>query len=210
MPKHIPAAAPDLIAALPPDLCLDFANTRYWRGSDPATETLSDAHGLARWCGEHGLLGDAAAAATIRWWNQHPLAAAAAFQEAIDLREAIYRTLHALSEQRAPASEDFAHLERAMAQAPARTVVASEGAGFGWPIVRHLPPAATELLAPVLWSTADLLVGPRRARLRHCANPLCLWLFVDESKGGKRRWCSMAACGNRAKARRHYLRHKNG
>jgi predicted RNA-binding Zn ribbon-like protein len=58
----------------------------------------------------------------------------------------------------------------------------------------------------VLWSAADLLADPRRHRVRKCANSLCGWLFVDESKGGNRRWCSMAACGNRAKARRHYLK----
>jgi predicted RNA-binding Zn ribbon-like protein len=37
-----------------------------------------------------------------------------------------------------------------------------------------------------------------------------MWLFVDESKNGTRRWCDMTACGNRAKARRHYLRSRDG
>src|SRR5690606_23867005 len=39
-------------------------------------------------------------------------------------------------------------------------------------------------------------------RLRQCE--ACSWLFLDTSRGGRRRWCSMATCGNRAKARRHY------
>jgi predicted RNA-binding Zn ribbon-like protein len=65
------------------------------------------------------------------------------------------------------------------------------------------------LLAPVLWSAADLLVGPQIPRVRQCANPACGWLFLDTSKGGNRRWCSMSACGNRAKAHRHYMRHKD-
>jgi predicted RNA-binding Zn ribbon-like protein len=46
------------------------------------------------------------------------------------------------------------------------------------------------------------------ARVRHCANERCLWLFLDDSKSGTRRWCSMSACGNRAKAHRHYARQK--
>jgi predicted RNA-binding Zn ribbon-like protein len=62
------------------------------------------------------------------------------------------------------------------------------------------------LLAPVLWSAGDLLAGPRLDRVRRCANPECGWLFFDDSRAGKRRWCSMQACGNRAKARRHYHR----
>ena len=68
--------------------------------------------------------------------------------------------------------------------------------------------SAGALLAPVLWSAADLLVGSQLARVRQCANPACGWLFLDNSKSGNRRWCSMSACGNRAKAHRHYLRQK--
>ena len=73
------------------------------------------------------------------------------------------------------------------------------------PAGRDGPPAES-LLAPVLWSAGDLLTGARRARVRQCANPRCLWLFLDDSKSGNRRWCSMASCGNRAKAHRHYAR----
>jgi predicted RNA-binding Zn ribbon-like protein len=46
--------------------------------------------------------------------------------------------------------------------------------------------------------------------VRECANDKCLWLFLDDSKNGTRRWCSMSACGNRAKAHRHYARLKRG
>ena len=65
-------------------------------------------------------------------------------------------------------------------------------------------PEPADLLAPVLWSAADLLLRARHRRIRRCANPECLWLFIDESRMGTRRWCDMASCGNRAKARRHY------
>jgi predicted RNA-binding Zn ribbon-like protein len=72
--------------------------------------------------------------------------------------------------------------------------------------MRNRLPAS--LLAPALWSAADILVGLESARLRECANDRCLWLFFDDSKNGTRRWCSMQSCGNRAKAHRHYLRQK--
>jgi predicted RNA-binding Zn ribbon-like protein len=65
------------------------------------------------------------------------------------------------------------------------------------------------MLAPIAWSAADLLTGPRAQRVRQCADEKgCGWLFIDESRAGTRRWCSMGECGNRAKARRHYLRRK--
>ncbi|BBX32892.1 hypothetical protein MMAG44476_08246 [Mycolicibacterium mageritense DSM 44476 = CIP 104973] len=45
-------------------------------------------------------------------------------------------------------------------------------------------------------------------RLRACANPDCRLFLIDRSKPNTARWCSMAICGNRMKARRHYQRAK--
>ncbi|MFG2373660.1 CGNR zinc finger domain-containing protein [Streptomyces sp. NPDC048504] len=47
-------------------------------------------------------------------------------------------------------------------------------------------------------------------RIRHCAHEACVLRFFDTSRNGTRRWCSMAACGNRAKASRHYARSNPG
>ena len=47
------------------------------------------------------------------------------------------------------------------------------------------------------------------ARTRICAGPKCGWLFIDRSKGGRRRWCDMATCGNAEKSRRHYERRRS-
>jgi predicted RNA-binding Zn ribbon-like protein len=61
----------------------------------------------------------------------------------------------------------------------------------------------------VPWLAAHDLLELLRAgpdRVRRCANPRCILHFYDGSRGGRRQWCSMAACGNRAKARRHYER----
>lgn len=59
--------------------------------------------------------------------------------------------------------------------------------------------------------TANALPGlislrAQRERLKRCENPRCGWLFVDRSRNRSRRWCEMATCGNRAKAKRHALR----
>jgi predicted RNA-binding Zn ribbon-like protein len=61
----------------------------------------------------------------------------------------------------------------------------------------------------VPWLAAQNLLELLREhpdRIRRCANDQCVLHFYDASRGGKRQWCSMAACGNRAKARRHYER----
>ncbi|MFE0627875.1 CGNR zinc finger domain-containing protein [Streptomyces sp. NPDC058864] len=46
----------------------------------------------------------------------------------------------------------------------------------------------------------------RPGRLRPCANDDCRLFLLDRSKANTARWCSMAACGNRMKARRHHRR----
>ena len=67
---------------------------------------------------------------------------------------------------------------------------------------------APSILAPVLWSAADLLLKGDPARIRQCANEKCRWVFLGVSKAGARRWCTMNSCGNRAKAHRHYHKTK--
>lgn len=59
------------------------------------------------------------------------------------------------------------------------------------------------LLARVYASAAELLVSGQFRNVRQCGGEACGWLFVDRSPAGRRRWCSMSDCGNRAKARRH-------
>jgi predicted RNA-binding Zn ribbon-like protein len=63
------------------------------------------------------------------------------------------------------------------------------------------------LLAAVARSAADIAAEGTGARLRICANPACGLFFYDESRTHRRRWCSMAVCGNRSKvaafARKH-------
>ena len=52
----------------------------------------------------------------------------------------------------------------------------------------------------------DALGRQYPGRLRPCANGECRLFLIDRSKAGAARWCSMAVCGNRMKARRHYQR----
>jgi predicted RNA-binding Zn ribbon-like protein len=65
-----------------------------------------------------------------------------------------------------------------------------------------------QVLWPVIQSAAELVTSPDVARIRECGAPDCNWLFLDHSRGGRRKWCDMSTCGNRAKARRYYERHR--
>lgn len=194
------------VAAPGEELCLEFANTRFWRGQATPTETLPDLAALLDWCRKSGQVPAGLLDAVERWLTTRSEPAAMLFGHALALREVIYHLFHTLAEQ-APPPAALAELNAALAEAPVRHEVAPADAGFGWRIEAGALNAAT-LLTPVLWSAADLLVSRRLARVRYCANPQCQWLFLDDSKSGNRRWCSMSACGNRAKAHRHYVRSK--
>ena len=65
------------------------------------------------------------------------------------------------------------------------------------------PERALAVRAVLAW---DALQRRSPGRLRPCANTECRLFLIDHSKPNSARWCSMAACGNRMKARRHYQR----
>lgn len=182
--------------ALPPNVCLDFVNTRFWRGREEPTEQFQLPRDVMDWAVRHA--GAAPGELSPR-----------GFVEALALREVLHRLLLAQGAGQPPALPDFAAFNAALAAAPARATLAHTGAGYSW---QTSEPAAASpaaaLLAPVLWAASDLLAAGGRVRVRACANPECQWMFIDASRNGSRRWCDMAACGNRAKAQRHYRRAK--
>lgn len=186
------------ISASREDLAIAFANTLFWRGSESPSEELGDFPAVAAWLRRAAGLPEDMLALP-------PGDAPVLFAEAIGLREAIYRIFSDIAEGRPAAEADLTKLNAALAEAPPRARLVPCERGYAW-AAEPPRPTAGGLLAPVLWSAADLLARAEGLRIRRCANSKCLWLFIDRSKAGTRRWCDMAACGNRAKAQRHYLR----
>lgn len=67
------------------------------------------------------------------------------------------------------------------------------------------PPTHPPLLDIIATSALAILSDPREmARIKLCPGDDCGWLFWDETKNARRKWCMMETCGNRAKAARHY------
>ena len=188
-------------------LCLDYANTLSWRGSTAPAEALKEFADLVGWLRRSGAIDAGAALRVARWARPAPAEAAKCFAQSIALREAIYGTFSAIAAGRPARNDHFLALKTALAQAPVRNDLVRSDGQFAWRLAKF-EPSAPYLVAPVLWSAADLLLAADLGRVRRCANDACLWLFIDGSKNGTRRWCDMASCGNRAKAHRHYLKHK--
>jgi predicted RNA-binding Zn ribbon-like protein len=71
---------------------------------------------------------------------------------------------------------------------------------------RHEGDAIDDVLARLAERVARQTISPDVDRLRICASDTCDWVFYDSSRTGRRRWCDMNTCGNRAKAARHRAR----
>ena len=202
MSKTQPSVTMDCLIPAPPEtLGIDFMNTLYWRGSDPPTETFGTMDDLLAWCREHaGVPAGLAEACRAGGVKEE---APALLARALALREALYRLFLAQAERCEPQAGDLALLSGFLAEASPRVALARIDGGYAWRVDASGATLAA-LLSPVLWSAIDLLGGARLAKVKRCANDACQWLFIDDSKNGSRRWCSMSSCGNRAKAYRHY------
>lgn len=161
-------------------LPLDFAATLAARKRAQTRELLETPHDLARWFAAAGL---AAHEVSV---TEDDLAAARA------LREALYRLALARASGARLPDVDRRLLNRHAALAtPAPRL---DAAGVHW--TRAETPA---LLAAIARAGVELLGGPLADRVRQCSGPGCAILFVDMSRSGHRKWCSMSGCGNKAK-----------
>ncbi len=200
MIQELPAQpkTPRLIGGAP---CLDFVNTVGYRGrEDGREERLPNYAALIAWALRVGILEAPAATRAQAAALADPARAEAVLAEARALREAIARLF-----QGRPRPDDLDLVNGLLARAP-RAHLARAGAGFAWREAADDPLRAP--LWPVLWNAADLMTGAARDKVRCCADPECRWMFLDTARNRPRLWCSMEDCGNRAKARRHYLRAK--
>lgn len=185
--------------------CLDFANTVTWVGSEHINERLGRYGDLLEWAQTTGILDGPAIRRLRRSARAAPAAADAALQNAQALREAIHEVFLARAETREAAPGASTTLNRFLGQALGRLRLSVEGDACSW-VFTEEGDELDRMLWPVAWSAASLLTSDEVRLVRRCAADRCGWLFVDRSRNRSRRWCDMKACGNSAKARRHYAR----
>jgi predicted RNA-binding Zn ribbon-like protein len=125
--------------------------------------------------------------------------------EAHGLRASLAELARGLVSGAAPSPAAIDAINRVLRAAPAQQALRRTGGGLEWQTVSvGRDPLA--LLSPVAKSAADFLVDGDVSRLRACGNPKCVLYFHDQTRNGRRRFCSPATCGNRVKAARRYAR----
>lgn len=185
--------------------CLDFVNTVEGRSSASPRERLASYADLLDWARQAGLLGGGQARALASEARGHPRRAEAAVTRGRALREALFGIFSAAAGGRDPAPADVGTLNAALSRALARRRLGIAGGRAAWAWDEGAA-ALDRPLWPVAVAAAELLVSPALERVRECASDGCAWLFLDHSRNRSRRWCDMAVCGNRDKARRHRAR----
>jgi predicted RNA-binding Zn ribbon-like protein len=188
------------------DLSIRFVNTVAWRLRDSVEDRFGSGSALLDWFAAAGLADKVLAARLRKRWMDYPREEQALKQSAVRLREAIYLLFAARIKGSKFDSTALGILNGVLGSRTAELRIALSGGKLSWQPGAE-PAAAGDLLKPIAWSAAELLMGSRSEKLRQCQDERgCGWLFVDESRAQNRRWCSMGDCGNRAKALRHYRR----
>ncbi|MDH5823611.1 ABATE domain-containing protein [Luteimonas sp. RD2P54] len=165
---------------------LDLINTVSWPATGHPHDWLDSIANLQRWLGAVGLPAPPAR------HNELPLA--------LEIREVATSVLRPLAHGEAPPRSAVERLNDRVAAAAVRRVIDPATLAWRW----KKPANVADSLAPVVLDAADLVTAGEHQRLRFC--PACGWLFEDQTRNGRRRWCDMADCGSRDKARRYYRR----
>ena len=186
---------------------LDFLNTAGGPTKARDAERLVDYEAALRWGTVAGVLTADDAAALAQRAGAAPRAAVDALHRLRAFREALHACL--LAEQAGVAwpGDPAGHVQGLIRATRGAADLTKADGGLRWTV--GVGRAGLSLpLARLALAADDLLTGGDMARMRGCER--CSWLFIDRGRGRPRRWCSMAACGSRAKSARYYRRHKRG
>ena len=154
-------------------------------------EELSDRNALERWLVAHGLM------------ESGQEVSDADLKNAIAVREAIRGVIGA-NTGATIYPLDIATLNGAAAASRLRARFGADGKARLEPEARGVAGAMGRLVATVFTAMAD----DDWSRLKLCGSSTCRWAFYDRSRNHSSRWCTMASCGNRQKARRFRQRAK--
>lgn len=168
---------------------LEFIGTLAERGTTNQ-DTFGAPADLQVWIAQSGLV-DTAVTVTP-----------AQLERARAVRESISAVLTAAVESTEPSAADRDAVNAAAAAARPVRILDRSGRV-------HRTGDLEAVLAGLAEDCLDLLAGPDRSALHGCADPACTRLYVDRSRGQRRRWCGMKGCGDRAKAAAYRQRRRD-
>jgi predicted RNA-binding Zn ribbon-like protein len=186
--------------------CLDFVNTSSGRGTAHHKENLHCYSDLLAWVHHAGILGVDETLTLAAQARARPRMARRAFTKALQFREALHVILSATVERRPVPVRAVDRLNALLAQAARAQRFQPAPSVPVWRWLTAVPAGFEEPLWPIVRSAAELLAEGPLDRLKRCGGFGCGWIFLDQTRNRRRRWCEMEVCGSRAKMRRYRLR----
>jgi len=184
-------------------LALEFLNTRPILAEGPK-ELLPDVDALIRWLVASGMLTTQNGHALAKKWKSSP-EAVACLRELLKFRER-FRAVVIRQEAGFPVSGVFiAELNSLLKEHPSSVVLQRKGKRLDLEAAFD-PEKPNDVWAPIAIAVAELLSDVSPGRLRKCE--ACIVHFLDTSKKGSRRWCSMNICGNKIKVAAYQQRQR--
>ena len=177
------------------DAALDFLNTLDLDDGQ-LVEHFNQPSDVASWFSEHGLIHPE----TRSRWTAADLA------RVRDVRRALRDVVESVVDHSRPVRDSVELVNTTLeSRRPTRLELDGSAVRIGH---RHAETPVSDALAVIAEAIVDELAAGRPERFRICASDTCRWTFFDNSPTGRRRWCDMSTCGNRAKAARHRAKAK--
>lgn len=186
-------------------LWLDFVNTDDVRRG-VRFDALHEFETFVQWLGAANVVDEERAAGLRRRAQQQPSGAAAALVDARRVRASLRALAERGNTTEKARIDTLAEINRILGRSAGTRRLEPNGDGTFTRSFVPVGDAFAGLMIPVVESAADALVIGELSRVRRCADARCPRVFYDSTKNGRRRWCDMATCGNRAKAARHRIR----
>ena len=183
----------------------DFINTVNTRVATPARDYLNTYKDVLQWSAKALLLPSKDIRALGQYADKNKDDAQAAFSKLIGARETLYQLFAAVTRKEKPEPGTLDKFNRLLGQSfgKMKMEIATAKASI------HFSGDEVSLDEPlrlIMKSAYDVLTAQDFDRLKEC--PGCGWIFLDQTKNGKRRWCDMKVCGSNDKAKRYYYRKK--
>ena len=184
-------------------LAVDFANAPSYPGM-PAREPSWEE--LVAFLEASGVVSQERGANLLALPDSDPQSAEKILSRAIRLREGLRKAFAAMVRKERVIAEWIAPINEILRITEGHDELTPDGSG--WKLEFMAREGGLDwLLAAVARSAAEIITEGSQERLRMCANPSCSLYFFDSSRTHRRRWCSMAICGNRRKVSSFAKRH---
>jgi len=181
----------------------DFLNTKELQDGVPI-DHIGDLSVALDWFVNRGVIHLEGADRISAIYESRPAIGERDLSKIRSVRRSLRELADAIVEERTPDSTALSIVNRAL---HARQVIELVAAPNGCSVDhRHVGDPIDDALARIADPMVRELADGHPDRIRVCANDRCQWVFYDASRSGRRRWCDMTTCGNRAKAARHRAR----